>query len=59
VHRRRPVLKARVCMVHSECTGGGLVKPEIKRQKVLQVEIRAGGALPLYLQWVLAQLPTT
>jgi len=32
-------------LVHSECTGGGLVKPETKRQKGLQVEIWAGGAL--------------
>jgi hypothetical protein len=36
-------------MVHSECTGGGLVKPETKRQKVLQVEIWAGRAL-LFLE---------
>ena len=35
---------------HIEHTGGGLVKPETKRQKVLQVEIWAGGNLGLLLE---------
>jgi hypothetical protein len=44
----------RVCMVQSECTGGGLFPPcrngnkHTKRQKVLQVELWAGGAVLSY-----------